>query len=84
MVTSILIAFKVIKYETAHCCLFFQYKDLNLIFDLKNIPFISLLIDFPVALFQGPVEIISDIMPRAEPHKQPEQFDSLKKQPTIH
>ena len=42
------------------------------------------MIDFPVALFQGPVEIISDIMPRAEPHKQPEQFDSLKKQPTIH
>lgn len=44
----------------------------------------SLLIDFPVALFQGTVEIISDIMPRAELHKQPEHFDSLKKNPTIH
>ena len=64
--------------------LFFQYKDLNLIFDLKYSIYISLLIDFPDALFQGPVEIISDIMPRAEPHKKPEQFDSLKKQPTIH
>lgn len=64
--------------------LFFQYKDLNLIFDLKYSIYISLLIDFPDALFQGPVEIISDIMPRAEPHKQPEQFDSLKKKPTIH
>lgn len=64
--------------------LFFQYKDLNLIFDLKYSIYISLLIDFPDALFQDPVEIISDIMPRAEPHKQPEQFDSLKKQPTIH
>lgn len=64
--------------------LFFQYKDLNLIFDLKYSIYISLLIDFPDALFQGPVEIISDIMPRAELHKQPEQFDSLKKQPTIH
>ena len=64
--------------------LFFQYKDLNHILDLKYSIYISLLIDFPDALFQDPVEIISDIMPRAEPHKQPEQFDSLKKQPTIH
>ena len=40
--------------------LFFQYKDLNLIFDLKYSIYISLLIDFPVALFQGPVEIISE------------------------
>lgn len=63
---------------------FFQDKDFNLIFDLKIFHYISLLIDFPVALVQGPVEIISDIMPRAEPHKQHEQFDSLKNQPTIH
>lgn len=37
--------------------------------------------DFPVALLQSPVEIISDIMPRAEPHKWLEHFDSLKSNP---
>lgn len=50
----------------------------------RNIPWYLFVGRFSRFLFQCPVESISDFTPRAEPHSQPEHFNSQKEKPTIH